>query len=98
MQGAWRELEAFERDTGQPCWTVLRLRADHPDLQADRLAEMLGGRLGKGFTIDGFRQALRRARLKFVDLLLDEVIRSLEGPTPDEVEAELIALELWSHC
>src|SRR5262249_34533565 len=84
MQAAWRALEAVERQTGQPCWTVLRLRADHPDLQADRLAEMLGARLGKGFTIDGFRQALRRARVKFVDLLLGEVIGSLEGPSEDQ--------------
>lgn len=98
IQRTWRTLEAAERRSGQPCWTVLRLRADHPDLPAEELARKLGQRLGKSFTIDGFRQALRRARVKFVDLLLEEVTRSLEGPTAEEVEAELIALGLWSYC
>src|SRR5262249_27728128 len=83
MQPAWQALEGMEQHTGQPCWTVLRLRADPPDLRAEELAEKLGARLGKRFTIDGFRQALRRARVKFVDLLLGEVIHSLAGATPD---------------
>src|SRR5262249_42768604 len=43
---AWAALEAFEGATGQPLHTVLRFRADHPELRSPQMAEQLAARLG----------------------------------------------------
>ena len=40
------------------------------------------------------RQRLRRTRLQFADLLITELGRSIDDPTPEKIEEELIALGL----
>jgi RNA polymerase sigma factor (sigma-70 family) len=98
MDRSWTALAHIEQKTGQPCHTVLHLRAEHPLLSSAELAEQLGAKLGKAFTIHGTRQALHRAREKFTDLLLNEVVHSLDNPTLEQVEQELIDLGLLSYC
>lgn len=98
LDRTWLLLEEFERDTGQPYHTILRCRADQPLLASAELAEQLGAKLGKSFTVDGVRKALQRAREKFADQLLEEVARSLEDPSAEELEQELIDLGLLSYC
>jgi RNA polymerase sigma-70 factor (ECF subfamily) len=95
---AWVGLSAYERESGQPCYTVLRLRAEHPDLRSPQLAERLTTVLGKSVTAVGVRQILHRARDRFADLLLDEIRHSLEDPTPDRLEEELTDLSLLEYC
>jgi RNA polymerase sigma-70 factor (ECF subfamily) len=95
---SWAGLEALQAQTGQPYHTVLRFRADHPDLPSPQLAERLGPQLGKPLTAAGVRQTLHRAREKFADLLLDAVAQSLERPTPEQMEQELIDLGLLEYC
>jgi RNA polymerase sigma-70 factor (ECF subfamily) len=90
----WEALQRFEARTGQPFHTVLRFRVDHPDLGSKQLAEQFGARLGKAITPVGMRQMLRRARAKFWDLLLEEVVQTLENPSDDQLEQELIDLGL----
>src|SRR2546430_412651 len=85
---AWTHLEKFEHDTGQPYFTVLRYRADHPDSRSPEMAEELSARLRKRLTSSSVRQSLHRAREKFADLLLDEVVQSLESPSPESLEQE----------
>jgi RNA polymerase sigma-70 factor (ECF subfamily) len=77
---------------------VLRLKIDHPKASAAELAEQLAARLGKPVTVHGLRQALHRARERFADLLLAEVAHSLERPSPEELERELIELRLHAYC
>jgi RNA polymerase sigma-70 factor (ECF subfamily) len=98
MERTWWSLAQLEQQTGQPCHTVLLLRTEQPKLSSAELAEQLGQKLGKSFTIHAARQALHRAREKFADLLLDEVIHSLDDPTVEQVEQELIELGLKSYC
>ncbi len=62
------------------------------------MAEQLGPRLGKAYTLDGVRKALQRARDKFADLLLAEVMHSLEAPSREQLEQELIDLGLFAYC
>jgi RNA polymerase sigma-70 factor (ECF subfamily) len=95
---AWAALERFERDTGQPYFTVLRYRADHPDTRSPQMAKELSARLGNRLTSSSVRQSLHRAREKFADLLLEEVVQSLESPSSEALVQELIELELWEYC
>jgi RNA polymerase sigma-70 factor (ECF subfamily) len=95
---AWAALERFERDTGQPYFTVLRYRADHPDVRSPQIAEELSSHLKKRLSSSSVRQSLHRAREKFADLLLEEVVQSLESPSSQALEQELIDLQLWEYC
>jgi Sigma-70 region 2 len=98
MDRAWLGLADIERKTGQPCHTVLRLRTDQPLLSSSALAEQLGARLGKTIAVTALRQALYRAREKFIDLLLAEVEQSLDEPSREGLEQELTDLGLLSYC
>ena len=98
LNNAWKALLELEQKTGQPHNTVLRCQSDDPDLRAPQLAERLSAKLGKPFSADAVRQALHRARAKFAALLLQEVERTLESPTRDELEEELIDLQLLPYC
>jgi RNA polymerase sigma-70 factor (ECF subfamily) len=98
MERAWQELERIERQTGRPFHTVLRLYAAHPDLSSGALAQELTRSLGKPVSSAWVRQNRHRASEKFVDLLVTEVLQTLEKPTADELERELIDLDLFKYC
>jgi RNA polymerase sigma-70 factor (ECF subfamily) len=98
LNRAWEALAEVERLTGQPLHTVLRLRAQQPDLPSPRMAEALSARLVRTMTAVGVRQTLHRAREKYADFLLEEVARSLETVDPQRLEQELIDLGLLSYC
>jgi DNA-directed RNA polymerase specialized sigma24 family protein len=95
---AWGGLARHEERTGQRLHTVLRLRAEHPDLSSPRMAEVLSAALGRPLTAVWVRQILRLARERFVDLLLEDVSASLDFPARDRVEQELIDLGLLEYC
>jgi RNA polymerase sigma-70 factor (ECF subfamily) len=95
---AWQALAEVETQTGQPFHTVLRLRVDHPDLSSARMAEQLTARLGKTVNAAGLRQTLHRARERFADLLLDEVVQTLGRSADEDLEQELIELNLLPYC
>jgi RNA polymerase sigma-70 factor (ECF subfamily) len=95
---AWAALADVEAKTGKPLHTVLRFRADHPEMRSPQMAERLTAQLGRPFTADGVRQTLHRAREKFGDFLLEEVAHSLENPTAERLEQELVELNLLAYC
>jgi RNA polymerase sigma factor (sigma-70 family) len=95
---AWQGLEEVERSTGKAFYTVLRFRAEHPQLSSEQMSEQLSAKQGKPLTAAGVRQTLHRARTKFAELVLDEVLHSLETPTPEQVEQELEELGLLDYC
>ena len=95
---AWAALAEIEARTGQPFYAVLRFRADHPEMRSPQLAEELTVQLGRRFTAVAVRQILHRARHRFAALLLDEVAHSLENPTPERLEQELVDLGLLEYC
>jgi RNA polymerase sigma-70 factor (ECF subfamily) len=98
LNRAWDSLAALEQETGQPFNTVLRFRAENPDVRSGEMAKQLQGKLGKPLSDVGVRQTLHRAREKFADLLLEEVAHSLETTDGDRLEQELIDLDLLSYC
>lgn len=95
---AWEGLAEMEREARQPYYTVLRFRAEHPEMRSAEMARLLGERLGRPLTDAGVRKTLERARDRFADLLLDEVARSLQTAAADRLEQELIDLDLLPYC
>ncbi len=97
---AWRALRAGEEQSGQLLFTVLDYRARHPDTTSQQVADALNRRLQpeKPLTAAGIRKTLERARVRFSDLLLDEVAQTLDDSESDAIEQELVDLELHSYC
>jgi DNA-directed RNA polymerase specialized sigma24 family protein len=98
LERAWTALADLEKNTGQPYHTVLRSKVSHPDLPSAQLACQLATELKRPFTAGAVRQTLARSRRKYVDYLLTEVRASLDHPTRDALEQELIDLNLLHYC
>jgi RNA polymerase sigma-70 factor (ECF subfamily) len=94
LSQTWLALEEMERITGQPFHTVLRYRADHPELRSPELASALAQKLQKPLTAAGVRQIVHRAREKFSELLRAKVQATLSSDDPDDLESELRDLGL----
>jgi RNA polymerase sigma-70 factor (ECF subfamily) len=95
---SWQALQETERSDGKPFYTVLRFRAEHPQLPSEEMAKQLSRQLGKKLTAASVRQTLHRARKRFADLVLEDVLHSLQTPTPEQVEQELSELGLIDYC
>ena len=94
----WQKLADDEERSGKPHHTVLRFRVDHPDLHSPELAEGLSKMLGKPINAGAVRVLLHRAREAFAELLLAEVMESLDDGSLNEAEGELIDLDLLEYC
>jgi RNA polymerase sigma-70 factor (ECF subfamily) len=95
---SWEALEADQQRGKHAYYTVLRWRADHPDATAPQLATALSQPEGRPVTETGARQLLRRARVRFAELLREEVARSMGGATAQQVGEELMELGLEAYC
>jgi len=98
LQHAWDELAELERATGKPFYTALRFHADHPELRSAQQAEHLSKQLRMRVTAVWVRQALHRAREKFVELIVRAVLETISHPAVDELEGELGELGLLKYC
>ena len=95
---ALRALENFERaNPGCVYATLLKLRAEHADADSPQLAELLSYATGKAWKPDATRQQLRRGRLRLAQLLVEEIAGSMNSPSADLIEAELIDLGLMEY-
>jgi hypothetical protein len=98
LDNAWAALQDHERShEGSIAYKVLRLRADYPDDDSPQLAERLSVALGRLVRPEALRQQLHRARWRFAQFLIAEVARSVEAPTPERVEEELIEVGLIDY-
>jgi RNA polymerase sigma-70 factor (ECF subfamily) len=106
FQESWRDevlargWDALARSqpTGGLLHSVLRFRVQHPKMHSQEMAEQLTAQLGKELTAVGVRQLLHRARIRFAELLLDEVAQTLQAPTRADLEQELSDLGLLRYC
>jgi RNA polymerase sigma factor (sigma-70 family) len=100
LSRAWVSLEQIERDRGQPFHAVLRFKSQNPHVKSAEMASRLSAELQprRPWTEAGIRKLLQRARERFSEILLQEVSRSLEDPTPERLEEELIELGLFTYC
>lgn len=97
---AWKGLEDAERAGGPPYFTVLRARADHPDLPSGELAERLTNTMkpAEPFSDVGIRKLLQRGREMLTDLLVAEVAASVPTHDKERVAQELIELGFYGYC
>ncbi len=98
LSRAWERLAKYQEMIAQPFHTVLRLKADRPDLHSAELAELLSRQLDKPVNAGWVRQVLHRAREKFVEFVRAEVTHSLGRPSVDELDEEMRNLGLWVYC
>lgn len=93
----WDSLADEEKQTGQPFYSVLRFRAEHPELRSPELARCLGEALHRAVSAEAVRQTLHRARKRFAGLLRGHVQASLASDDPEAVEDELRDLGLLRY-
>lgn len=98
LKRAWTALKAVEKENNQPFYTVLRFRAENPDLASAEMAEKLSVQMQKPLTAAGVRKTLERARERFGDLLLDEIAEAIDDRSHDALAEELSDLGLLEHC
>jgi RNA polymerase sigma-70 factor (ECF subfamily) len=100
LDRAWESLAARQKSNGPPFYAVLRYRTEHPELSGVQFAEQLTALLKPvtPFTDAGLRKILQRARDQLTDLLVEEVALSLEAPSQEELEQELIDLGSHAYC
>jgi RNA polymerase sigma factor (sigma-70 family) len=93
---AWRAFQQEEQDRAEGVgYTALRLRASYPDDTSQQLAERLAKKIGREVRPDAVRQILRRARVRFANVLISELANALDDPTAERIEDEMIALGLF---
>lgn len=100
LDRAWSALATAQEPGGSPLHAVLRFRSEHSELSGAQLLESLNTLLqpAQPFTETGLRKILQRAREKFTDLLVEEVVQSLQTNSLDDVEQELIDLGFQAYC
>ncbi len=98
LNRAWGSLAELEQESGKPFYAVLRFRAANPDLRSEQIARELSEQLGKEVNAAWVRQNLHRARDRFAEALVDEVVQTLSDPTVSDLEQELIDIGLMEYC
>jgi RNA polymerase sigma-70 factor (ECF subfamily) len=98
LSRAWQALESHERRApASLCHTVLRLSVAHPEEDSKALAARASAQSGRPIRADAFRKQVSRARRLFAELLLGEVAQTLEDPTPEQIEEELVDVGLMEY-
>ncbi|WP_020468210.1 RNA polymerase sigma factor [Zavarzinella formosa] len=75
-------------------YLTLTLARDHPEADSVTLAELAAKKSGRPMTPEAFRKQLSRARTVLANLLVDEVRRTIENATPEQIDEELAELGL----
>jgi RNA polymerase sigma-70 factor (ECF subfamily) len=96
LERVWDALELHQRQHPDNfAHTVLKTYVEHHETEdSEQLAARAGTLLRKPLRPDAYRKQLSRARRLFAKLLVQEIVQTLEEPTPDRVEAELIDVGL----
>ena len=93
----WNALQEFESAKQTQYYSVLFIRTQHPDSSSDDLAELFSEQKGRAVSAAWIRQTLHRARTKFAELLIDEVGKTLNSSSRQEIRDELADLGLKKY-
>lgn len=92
----WEQLKCWEHSqTASYPYTILKLRSDYPNDTSQELAARFSEATGHEVKSDTTRQQLRRARVRFVEMLIAEIANGLPEATPENLKNELIDLGLF---
>ena len=94
---AWNALKEFEAAKQTQYYSVLFLRTEHPNSSSEELAIFFSEQTNKQVNADWIRQTLRRSRLKFAELLIEEVGKTLNSNNRQEIRDELAELGLKKY-
>lgn len=98
LERVWQSLELHQQATADNLfYSVLRLHTETPTASSDDHAARLSEQLGRTVRADAFRQQLHRARKHFAKLIVAEIQQTIQNPTSETVEQELIDLDLMSY-
>jgi RNA polymerase sigma-70 factor (ECF subfamily) len=98
LSGAWDALEMHENEhPGNLSFTALRALVEHPDESSSQLAARVSQVCGRIVAPEAFRKQVSRARRLFAEFLVAETARTLDNPTPQHVEEELIDIGVMKH-
>lgn len=97
IKRVWGRLELFEAGTPQNKYaTILKLRVSDPEASIQDLVDRFNAASGQKYTPEAFRKTLQRARMKFFDLLVQELKETIANATQEDIESELNDLGLGS--
>lgn len=95
LEGARGRLRDYQaRHPGNVYATLLDLMGEHPEEDSEQLAARVGQATGQPYRADAVRKQVSRARRKLAEFLVEEVTRTLDNPTPGEIEEELTEVGL----
>ena len=94
---SWDALKSYEQSRGNHYYSVLHLRAKHPDASSCELADLFFSLDGKQVKPEWIRQNLTRARKKFGEFVLEEVGRTIDSKEKSDILEELADLGLQKY-
>lgn len=95
LERVFARLDTYEASTPKNRYaSILRLRHDNPDASIEELAERLGQVTGTTIKPEAFRKTLQRARIKFFELLKQELRETIHPASPEDIEDEINDLGL----
>jgi RNA polymerase sigma-70 factor (ECF subfamily) len=98
LERVWQSLELHQKQTPDNLfYSVLRLHADDPQASSEAHATRLTEQIGRPIRATAFRQQLSRARKHFARLIVTEVRQTIQHPTAELIEQELIDLDLMPY-
>ena len=98
LKNAWQALRAHQSETkGNLFESVLRAAVDFQGEDSAALAMRVSTQTGRPLKADAFRKQLSRARRCLAELMVTEVSRMFENPTPELIEEELRDLDFLKY-
>jgi hypothetical protein len=98
LSRTWRRLKRYqERTPDNLFYTVLRLSLTNSNATSETLAERTAQLSNRPIRADAFRKQLSRGRRMFAQFLVNEIIKTLDKPTPEDIEEELLDLGLLAY-
>ena len=86
-----------DQSPGNLFHTVLTMVVDYHWEDTKTLAARTGAIIGRPIRAEAFRKQVSRARFLFAKLLAQEVVWTLDNPTPERLKEELRELALWEY-
>jgi hypothetical protein len=95
IQRVWSRLVTYEATRPKDHYaTALQLRVANPEASLEETAQRFGQQTNCRVTAAGFQKTLQRARVKFLELLIEDLRKTIRPATPEDIKAEIFDLGL----